>query len=258
MASFPARSRSWLRLLPICLFFAAPFLSLPAPAEERPPVQQPVPEIHVPAHPGPIAIDGDLDEPAWKEAASLDLTDFWRQTTARLEPTRVLLVNTPECLAIAFLAADSCILTQPRERDGETWRDDTVEVFLGRPASRLRASLGLEINASGSISDFRYTHPDGFDRAWKATGTTYAIRYAEALPLPGHPAGWILEMSLPWTLLIRELSLSPHPDKIRANFARWDHGSAKGEQIFSIWSDSGLPDPKPHQPDRYGWLLFHP
>ncbi len=210
-----------------------------------------VPEIHE-----LVQVDGSLNENAWKHAVHLSLSDFWSQSNAP-ETGEALVFCTPYSLCVGFVLQDADIRSEQRPRDGKTYNDDCAEVFLGKPIANLEDSLGFEINAAGSVCDFRYHHPQHFDYAWTATGIKTAIaRYPD---LPGDVTkqtgpGWVVEMEIPWDWLCQELALSQRPSTLRANFARWNHG-AQG-RVFTIWSNSYQTPPQPHQPGHYGWLKF--
>jgi len=214
------------------------------------------PVADIPQFDETICIDGALTENSWRHAARLQLSDFWVQVNSP-ETGEVLVFSTPSHLYVGFVLQDGDIRSDVRERDGKTYNDDCAEVFLGKPDPELKDSLGFEINAAGSISDFRYHHPQQFDYAWTASGIKTAIVRCPVLPREiTHQigAGWIVEMEIPWEWLCRELSLPSRPSRLRANFARWDQGSFG--RVFTIWSNSYLNPPKPHQPSHYGWLKF--
>lgn len=213
----------------------------------------------------------------WNRAARLNLYDFWKQEKHPLDPTEVLLLNTGSSLRIRFLCEDRDIRSVPdRRHDGDTFRDDCVEIFFACPEIYVAEGRGLEINAAGAISDLRVWTPEKLDFSWSSGATLVeslivdsaveSVRFTlQRVPgLLAHGGrlaagpGWILEIDFPWSWLCRELALpetaTPYPAKIRANFARWNYGDSG--RIFTIWSDSGLSIPKPHSPSRYGWLTL--
>lgn len=221
-----------------------------------PMAQAGIPAADVPQFNETICTDGALTENSWKHAARLPLSDFWAQASAP-ETGEVLVFSTPSALYVGFVFQDSDIRSEVRARDGKTYNDDCAEIFLGKPEPELKDSLGFEINSAGSISDFRYHHPQQFEYGWTASGIKTAIVQYPTLPdevTHQTGAGWIVEMEIPWDWLCRELSQPSHPSRLRANFARWDQGSSG--RVFTIWSNSFLTPPKPHQPDHYGWLNF--
>lgn len=214
------------------------------------------PSANVPEFRGTIHLDGTLKETAWSHAARLPLSDFWNQTPSA-EPGEVLIFSTPQNLYVGFVFQDREIRSETRPRDGKTFNDDCAEIFFGKPEVNLKDAIGFEINADGSISDFRYHHPQQFDYPWTAEGIKTAIARYPQLPrdVAGQfGAGWVVEMEIGWDWLCRELALPGRPSTLRANFARWDIGRAG--RTFTIWSNSHLNPPKPHQPDHYGWLHF--
>ncbi|WP_232766634.1 carbohydrate-binding family 9-like protein [Geminisphaera colitermitum] len=263
---------------PILTHIAAAFLLIlilcPSPTFTKQPAESGIPCIQIPVSSPKNFPRASLD---WNRAARIQFHDFWSQKTHSLEPTEVFLLNTGASLRIKFLCEDSNIRSAPgRQHDGETFRDDCVEVFFARPEPRIDEGYGLEINATGTLADMRVWNPQKLDFSWNSGATLVEnlaadvaakdIRFTlqrttRLLAHGGRHAtgqGWILEIDFPWTWLRRELALpessTPHPAQIRANFARWNHG-ADGK-IFTIWSDPGLSVPKPHAPSRYGWLLL--
>ncbi len=68
--------------------------------------------------------------------------------------------------------------------------------------------------------------------------------------------GWIIELGIPWRNFA-ELSTGAPPkpgDSWTANLNRWD--GVQPDRRLSQWSDSGLLEPNPHNPARFGRLVF--
>jgi hypothetical protein len=68
--------------------------------------------------------------------------------------------------------------------------------------------------------------------------------------------GWTLEVAIPWANF-QELSdkLPPAAGSVwTANLNRWD--GVDPHRRLSQWSDSGMKDPNPHNPSRFGQLVF--
>ncbi|MDR1279662.1 MAG: carbohydrate-binding family 9-like protein [Opitutaceae bacterium] len=208
----------------------------------------------------------------WKtRAARLTLRDFWRQEKKSgqpLEPTEVLLLATQEALFVTFLAEDSHVRADPaRQPDGDTWRDDCVEVFLAPPEENPVEAIGFEINPDGVITDLRPRNVNDLNIDWNAPDgvrvSTARVASLREWSTVATNAGWIMQMEIPWRVIRISFRDAQKPDgatnrppgKLRANFARWNH-PAEGWGIFSIWTDSGLKIPKPHAPARFGWLVF--
>lgn len=251
-------------MLQVRTFFLLFWVSLLGGCATSNAVQYETPTINIPLVSAiQLQIDARLSEPVWMtQAARLTLSDYWGQKSHPIEPTEVLLLDTGNSLVIAFLSEDSYIRVDPsRKHDGETFRDDCVEIFFSRPEQNPEESIGFEVNPNGVYSDLRVWSVERLDDTWNAAPD---IRVATARVDSLRPwskvatgAGWIMQMEIPWEVIRAGLGLpSPsRPNKIRANFARWNH-AAKGWGIFTIWSDSGLPFPKPHAPARTGWLLM--
>ncbi|AHF90524.1 hypothetical protein OPIT5_10255 [Opitutaceae bacterium TAV5] len=213
-----------------------------------------------------IHIDARLSEPVWTHAARLTLCDFWNQKSHPPESTEVLLLDTGRSLVVAFLCEDRYIRADPtRQHDGDTYADDCVELFFARPEDDIGEGIGLEINARGVLTDLRVWNPEKLDFTWEAgPKVRIATKRVDSLrpwSKVATGAGWIAEVEIPWRFLRRELAMpgeiGRRPESVRANFGRWNHAE-RGWGIFTLWSDSRLPVPKPHTPAQYGWLKLQP
>ena len=124
-------------------------------------------------------IDGRLDDAAWQRADVL--TDFtrWGQATPAQHLTRARLVHDGRDLYIALECAQdtSALVTKAAPRDGATWHDDSVEIFMNPRAGEYEY-VQLIINAAGAFFDqWRRTEEmeynealkHNFDADWAAT-----------------------------------------------------------------------------------------
>lgn len=215
-----------------------------------------LPEIHVPRFKATLEIDGNLNEACWKKATRIILSDPWHQTGHAFEPTEVLILCTDQALYFAFLAQDTDIRATHTDRDDRTHKDDCVEIFLARPRELLGEALGLEINALGTVADFYYRHANWLNYGWEPPDVRVSARkemnFSSGRTVKG--SGYCVEVEIPWKELLYALPEREIPDKLRANFARWDYG--KNGRIFSIWSDPQLSQCSPYRLEQFGWLLF--
>lgn len=242
---FPIRFHPWLFL---CAALASSIGKLVASPD--------LPEVVVPKTDAVIVSDGKLDEAAWGAAARITLADFWGQTSHPVEPTEVLLIRTASALHIAFLAVDREILATRTERDDRTHRDDCVEIFLARPRETNGDALAMEINALGTVADYYYRHSGWLNYGWEPPSVRVVAQRSARVPLfRSSPApGYVVEVEIPWAELLYALPEREIPERLRANFARWNYG-ADG-RVFTIWSDPAVSRPHPLIPDRFGWLVF--
>ncbi|MDR1283213.1 MAG: carbohydrate-binding family 9-like protein [Opitutaceae bacterium] len=247
------------------LAIAAPEARSSSSATPDPPENM-LPEIRVPQVHLPVKIDGRAGDPVWSRAASITLHDFWGKTdTPPARRTRVLLLHDNEKLYLAFDCEDHDILAMRTAKDDQTFRDDCVEIMLGAPVERLADAACLEINALGTLAAFWYRHADWINYRFDPK-VEIAVSRAPVTWGPDVP-GYRVELAIPLAPLYPVVGLftgegasgavDRFPEKLRANFARWDrNGSAAGGDRFTIWSNPQFPFPHPHRPERYGWLLL--
>jgi hypothetical protein len=178
-----------------------------------------------------VSIDGRISEGEWEGAidAGVFVGPDARPTDL---PVRVRMGWDEEGLALLWeLGGDPVAMR--RERDGDIWRDDSVEV-------RLRADEDgpvhrFAINAAGSIHDAR-----AGDRAWDAPWRALALRGSD---------GWRVEMHIPFA------SIGGRPgDALRANLvvhdaqtnkpaAAWAGLGEEGDESFGFLRLAASPSP---------------
>lgn len=269
-----------MRIAAILLFFAVSQLTIAAvPVDISDRKLDPVPEYVVMRAESALTIDGKMDEPAWQKANPVELAFPWEEQTGEKQKTTARLLWDDQNLYVFFDCEDKDVTAKMTERDSQTYLDDCVEIFVNadptqierpRPpqtdeastspslqAERIVFFYGLETNASGVYSDFLFCHPrlnlirlnmDGVQVGTTIDGTLNDSTDTDK--------GYTVELSIPLANY-KELA-GPIPPKDGAvwlaNISRWD-GTGDIRRL-SIWSDSGLKIPNPHNPDRYGRLVF--
>lgn len=224
------------------------FVAWPALAAEK--------IVYVPRVKAARLADGTFDGKSWQKAVRLELNDFWNQTGPG-QKTEVLLFNTGQELAFLFRVEDDDIQAKGVVHDTWVHKDDCVELFFGAPWDHLVDALGFEINALGTCADYYYRHDGWFNRKWNPEGVTIVLRRSDAVPLiDSKRKGYTVEVVIPWKVLNEGLMLPETPDKLRANFARWNYFGTGRK--FLVWNNSQLPQPGAHYPDHFGWLIFMP
>lgn len=113
-------------------------------------------------------IDGRLDEPVWQRADVLSEFIKWGMADPAKYATRVRLAHDGRDLFIALECEQdtSNLVTAAAPRDGSTWKDDSVEIFMS-PSYGDPAYVQLIVNAAGAFFD-----------QWRRTEE---MTYAEAL-----------------------------------------------------------------------------
>ena len=135
----------------------------------------------------PPAIDGKLDDDAWRKAAPVTLRYLngqWETPTQKTE-ARVLADEKFLYLGVkCFESEPKRMIAAGEKRDGALWNGDTVELFLdpGHKAARGRY-VQVIVNPDGLVYDSK----DGRS-GWNADLSVKAGRF---------PGGWTVELALP-------------------------------------------------------------
>jgi hypothetical protein len=259
----PALSRPLLLgvLLPPALLPGAFARRAPAaePARPAPPAARatgPIPRVEVKRTTGPITIDGKPDEAAWTKATPLPFVFPWAEQGGAKQATTARLVWDDRALYVAYDCDDADVVAHHGRQDDPTYEDDAVEIFIN-PDPRQSFYVGLEMNARATMYDYFFAFPRALIKRWDLTGAQLATSVRGTLNQTGDKdKGWSLEVAIPWSNL-GDLTKStpPAPGTVwTANLNRWD-GTAPKRRL-SQWSDSGLPTPNPHKPERFGELVF--
>jgi hypothetical protein len=168
----------------------------------------------------------------WSKAA--DLLDTWK-SSIRLDEARVL--STPEGLRIHVVQRfKKDAKSKTTERDGEVYKDPSIELFLGAPGSRKYAQLVVNnINTQAdSLVDL-----DAKDRINSKVDYSWNSQVKQALELAEYG------ILIPWDSL-QEMTGVKGPGKILFNLAS-SHSSAD-------WA--GLSGGGYQNPDRFGTLTL--
>lgn len=182
-----------------------------------------------------LAIDGSLNEPAWREAPkSRRFVDLVTGVPGFLE-TRMASLWDDECLYVAFWVSEPNVRARLDERDSLVWTENDVEIFIGgedcyyefqanalgtiyevfyiwqdalRKGSRFDIPefdpLARRVDVIGGFQDgMRHgKHPRGARWAfldWDLPGLRAAVRVQGTLNDPSDvDEGWTAEIALPW------------------------------------------------------------
>jgi hypothetical protein len=220
-------------------------LTIPQPANSAPatPTPRPRPRLSVPTVRGEPAVDGDLSDPFWQQAARTSgFTQYDQDELALLQPW-ILIAATDEGLFIAMDAprpegaVTRALLT---ERDAAVYTEDTFEFFLQPPGLSDGTFYQFMVSARGTRFDAlrSYEHVDvgGYSPEWRAATSQNAN-------------GWTAEAAIPYAAL--GLSGPVSPGQVwRANFCL---DSSAGFTHAVTWSyTSG----NFALPDFFGELVF--
>ena len=224
-------------------------------AQERP--VGPVPRYEVKRTSGRMIIDGKLDDRSWQSANTLEFQFPWDQQTGAKQKTTVRLLWDEENLYLGYDCEDTDITAIFEKRDDPTYRDDAVELFINPKPSQNGLYYGMEMNARAVLYDYLYIFPTLLLKRMDFSGVQLSTHLRGTLNVRGDKdEGWTLEVAIPWKNF-EELApkLPPAPGSMwTANLNRWD--GVEPARRLSQWSDSGMKAPNPHQPSRFGQLIF--
>lgn len=216
----------------------------------------PLPEYRTPKTAKPPAIDGKLDDAAWKAAPEVTLQGSYdgrpvqRKTTARV-------LWDDQFLYVAFDSEDPDVWGTKRNKDDDIYNEDAVEVF---------------VNASGDLANYNELqvspHNVNFDarfvsrRSDLPTAMKWESGMTTAVDVRGtlddgsdQDQGWSAEMKIP----IANLANVPHTppqkgDVWRFNMYRLEHLQRQTNVEGQAWSPLFVGDF--HALPRFGKLIF--
>jgi hypothetical protein len=220
----------------------------------------------------PIAIDGRLNDPAWKRAA---WTAYFVDIQGASKPrprfkTRAKMLWDDDNLYIGAELEEPHVWGTLTQHDSVIFHDNDFEVFLN-PSGDGRNYFEFEINALNTSWDLFLAKPyrEGgkADNSWEIPGLRTAVSVQGTLNDPrDRDRGWSVEIAIPWTAFGSRAPVQrPAPGATwRVNFSRveWqiDTSSGKYRKVPDtkednwVWSPQGLINM--HVPDRWGYVTF--
>ncbi len=205
-----------------------------------------------------VNLDGKMDDAAWKQAAPIVFQFPWEQQTGTKQKTTARFLWDDDFLYVYYDCEDKDIVALYSERDDPTYKDDAVELFIN-PDPKQQFYYGMEINARAVVYDYFYAFPKLLIKRVDFQGLQLASYLRGTLNVRGdEDTGWTLELAIPWRNFVE---LAPKTPPVpgttwTANLNRWD--GVEPDRRLSQWSDSGLVEPSPHNPDRFARLVFVP
>jgi hypothetical protein len=160
-------------------------------------------EVPVAALAGKIRIDGSLDEEDWRTAqrASGFLTTDEKNQKEPVEETRVRVLYDENNWYLGIEAmtehAWSPLKADAKTRDGEVYKDDSVEVFLAPPDSDY---YHLIVNSAGVLYDAKL-RDTGFDSQAEIKTRVLKDRYLIEARVPAEPMGVKIRSGQVWKML---------------------------------------------------------
>ncbi|MFW5868232.1 MAG: DUF4838 domain-containing protein, partial [Armatimonadota bacterium] len=190
----------------------------------------------------PPTIDGELSEELWDDADVLTGFILWGGSRDAEHTTRVRTVHDGGNLYLALECEQdtSDLVTQSAPRDGSTWKDDSVEIFIN-PERDEYAYAQFIVNAAGAFFDQWRARED------QSYGEALSYDFDADWAAQVHEGKWTAEVRLP----LDELGVDPAQQQLLPiNFVRNVQGD---EAEISAWFASI----RAHaDPMARGWIVF--
>lgn len=220
---------------------------------------------------GGVAIDGKLDEAAWKQ---VNWTEDFEDIEGKAKPTprlrtRVKMVWDDKYLYVAAELQEPHIWATLRDHDAIIFHDNDFEVFID-PDGDTHQYYEIEINALNTVMDLYMGKPyrNGGEALlnWDTKGIRTAVHVNGTLNnAKDTDKEWTVEMAIPFSALSFFGSNQKPTDNSlwRINFSRveWDTDIKNGEYVKQqkpennwVWSPQDIINM--HAPERWGYLLF--
>jgi len=206
----------------------------------------------------PPAIDGTLDDAAWKDAATIDTFRMpWLGADAKpAKATRAKILWDREYLYVAADLDDADLYADVTEHDGQTWDNDVFEVFL-KPAVDKPAYYEFQVSAlntqfdcfmprRGHTGRFRKLHDFGIESAVKLRGTLDKWTDKDE--------GWSVEMRIPWADFMPTGGRPEPGDEWRFALCRYDYDTSREQPQLS--TSAPLSQMSFHRHEDYAPLKF--
>jgi hypothetical protein len=221
----------------------------------------------------PLAIDGALDDEAWKDAPwTDDFVDI--EGDVRPKPrfrTRAKMLWDDRYFYVAAELEEPHVWGTLTQHDSVIFHNNDFEVFID-PDGDNHEYYEFEINALNTGWDLFLKKPyrDGgpAENSWEIPGLRTAVRVHGTLNDPTDTdRSWTVELAFPWAALAGFAHRPAPPrdgDQWRVNFSRveWRHTVAgrsyqkvpgRREDNW-VWSPQGAVDM--HRPERWGYVQF--
>jgi hypothetical protein len=211
--------------------------------------------------PGPIAVDGRLDESAWADA---EWTEVFGDIEGPSKPaprhrTRVQMLWDDGCFYIAAYLEEPHLWATLTERDAIIFQDNDFEVFID-PDGDTHNYYELEMNALNTVWDLLLVKPyrDGGPavHAWDIQGLKTGVHLMGTLNDPSdRDKAWTVEIALPFAVLKECIPGKPDRpapgEQWRVNFSRVEYWLETRGGTYAKTKDAGTGQPLPE--DNWTW-----
>lgn len=243
------------------LLAAAVYASLPRVQIPEPRTAFAPPEYVCRRAPGPIKVDGRLDEAAWADA---DWTEVFGDIEGPAKPaprfrTRAQMLWDDQYLYIGAYLEEPHVWATLTARDSVIFQDNDFEVFID-PDDDTHDYYELEMNALNTVWDLLLVRPyrDGGPavHAWDIQGLKTGVHVQGTLNDPGdRDKAWTVEIALPFAVLREAIPGKPERpaagDQWRINFSRVEYRVEVENGAYVKAKDAGTGRALPE--DNWTW-----
>jgi len=166
--------------------------------------------------PGPIVVDGRLDELGWTMAEQVNgFHRILNNYDLITNPTRAKMLWDEQALYVAFACTDPDIWAIYTGEDDPMWSEEVVEVFID-PDGDAREYLELEVNPLNAWVDLRIQR--AFPRFsgsidWDIAGLQTAVQvHGTVNDSLAADQGWTVEIAIPWTAMADSITGGRRPE----------------------------------------------
>lgn len=209
---------------------------------------------------GPIKIDGQADDDAWKHAQVIDKFRLaWlKEPRPAKTTTKARLLWDREYLYFLGEMEDGDLFADVKERDGKTWFNDVFELFF-KPAADKPGYYEFQVNAAGTEMDMfiaqreagayeKYIQQDEFDF------DSQVVLRGTLNERDDKDEGWTVEGRIKWSGFLMSGGRPAVDETWRFALCRYDYNKAFGDPDLSTCAP--LTRPSFHQHEDYADLKF--
>ncbi len=188
-----------------------------------------------------IGKETKLDFIPWSKAVASEPFVKTFDAAAAGVRTTVRVLAGEKCLYVSFDCEESRmdqVACQVKQRDGDVWNDDEVELFLDPNRTREK-TFHILINADGVVLDLVHTGATE-DKTWDSHSQVSALRRSH---------GWTIQLAIPYEAL--GVAAAPRAGDI------WGVNFTRSRRVAPSENDAWNPTFGPfYKPGRFGDLIF--
>lgn len=254
----------WLKTIFAISVYLASGLSLYSQAEKQLVTgQQPVYKVSRARE--PIAVDGKMDEAAWKNAEVQPLTNFFRlDKPVDKQNTKFRMLWDDSNLYLFYECEDTSLTARETNFDGRTYIDDCAEFFVVPAPDSVYMHFGFEINITEVRYDYivlwkYYNNRTFFISGYNPEYKVKAIYTGTLNNDKDKDKGWTMEFAIPMSAFSNFNAVAHAKPGVRWAFqvVRQDRNAVDDRfrststlyPIYNFRQDV-------HQPSRFGLLEF--